>query len=313
MKITIVILIIFSYFTQATASSYCFNSSDLCCEITVTHESSDYSINEKFIIFVPDYSNNYLILENEKRLSVNIDKHKIIYTQWNISHASDSFMHKCVPKLGYLLNMMIREKFPNKQNKLILIGHGVGSHIIGFCGKSLKNISEIIAINPSRKYFSMRNKTTRLDSSDADFVQVIQGFSLKNLHPFMYYNRILGHVNIYLDDLNNQNHEQIYQRNKAVDIFFDAAYKKNIFVAFKTNLKDIFIEKPKNLRSYDFIWDPFYTNTSIQGIYFVEIHPTTENVENCFPTSFYVVLLLLALILFFLIFSLRVEIIYLIS
>ncbi|XP_056640293.1 inactive pancreatic lipase-related protein 1-like [Diorhabda sublineata] len=61
--------------------------------------------------------------------------------------------------------------------KILLIGHSLGGHTCGFAGKKLKEVGKllprIIALDPAGPLFQVWPKDKRLDSSDADIVEVL--------------------------------------------------------------------------------------------------------------------------------------------
>lgn len=57
-----------------------------------------------------------------------------------------------------------------------LVGHGLGAHIAGIAGKSVRNlrrINTIIGLDPSGPLFSITAPTTRLARTDAFYVECI--------------------------------------------------------------------------------------------------------------------------------------------
>ncbi|XP_046396636.1 lipase member H-like [Ischnura elegans] len=58
-----------------------------------------------------------------------------------------------------------------------LIGHSLGAHVMGIAGKTFRNqpkkIGRITGLDPAGPLFKLSDPSTRLDSADADFVDVI--------------------------------------------------------------------------------------------------------------------------------------------
>ncbi|XP_035207087.1 inactive pancreatic lipase-related protein 1-like isoform X2 [Stegodyphus dumicola] len=81
--------------------------------------------------------------------------------------------------------------------KFHLIGHSFGAHIAGFAGKIVKNIRRITALDPAMAPFQNKSKDERLDSTDANLVDVIHtnagtevGEAIGDINP-------LGHADFY--------------------------------------------------------------------------------------------------------------------
>jgi len=54
-----------------------------------------------------------------------------------------------------------------------LIGFSLGAHVAGYAGAELKNLSRITGLDPAGPLFENQDSKTRLDSTDAKFVDVI--------------------------------------------------------------------------------------------------------------------------------------------
>lgn len=58
---------------------------------------------------------------------------------------------------------------------LIVVGHSLGAHAAGIAGKNVHcgKIPIIVGLDPAQPLFTKSNTDRRLDSTDADYVQVI--------------------------------------------------------------------------------------------------------------------------------------------
>ncbi|XP_067006725.2 inactive pancreatic lipase-related protein 1 [Anabrus simplex] len=54
-----------------------------------------------------------------------------------------------------------------------MIGHGLGAHIAGYVGHSIKGLARITGLDPTGPYFQGMPTEVRLDPTDAEFVDVI--------------------------------------------------------------------------------------------------------------------------------------------
>ncbi|XP_037935734.1 pancreatic lipase-related protein 2-like [Teleopsis dalmanni] len=70
----------------------------------------------------------------------------------------------------------LHEKFGLNLDVLVVIGHSLGAHVAGFCGKKVKNgkIAAIVGLDPAYPLYSYENTETRLADTDAKYVESIQ-------------------------------------------------------------------------------------------------------------------------------------------
>jgi len=79
--------------------------------------------------------------------------------------------------VGKFIEMLINSKNADPK-KIILIGHSLGAHIMGFAGSYVnetlkKTVGIITGLDPARPCFVNRDKRYRLDPSDALLVEAI--------------------------------------------------------------------------------------------------------------------------------------------
>uniref|UniRef100_T1JRK9 Lipase domain-containing protein n=1 Tax=Tetranychus urticae TaxID=32264 RepID=T1JRK9_TETUR len=95
--------------------------------------------------------------------------------------------------------------FGVSKNKIWLIGHSLGAHVVGYAGSIVKNIGRITGLDPAKPYFVGMPNEVRLDAGDALFVDVIHTNAPQISQPFGFGTRqILGHVDFYPNGGNNQ-------------------------------------------------------------------------------------------------------------
>ncbi|XP_026485773.2 uncharacterized protein LOC113393211 [Vanessa tameamea] len=78
-----------------------------------------------------------------------------------------------------------------------LIGFSLGAHVAGFAGSELKNISRITGLDPAGPLFEFQDSRTRLDKSDAKFVDVIHSNGETLILGGLGAAQPLGHVDFY--------------------------------------------------------------------------------------------------------------------
>ncbi|XP_077310186.1 pancreatic lipase-related protein 2-like isoform X2 [Lithobates pipiens] len=75
-------------------------------------------------------------------------------------------------EIAYLLKRLQAElNYP--PSNIHIIGHSLGAHVAGEAGRRVSGIRRITGLDPARIYFENTVEEVRLDSSDADFVDVI--------------------------------------------------------------------------------------------------------------------------------------------
>ncbi|XP_017780095.1 PREDICTED: inactive pancreatic lipase-related protein 1-like [Nicrophorus vespilloides] len=97
---------------------------------------------------------------------------------------------------------MLKECFNQSPETLHVIGHGVGSHIAGYIGKSICGLQRITALDPTGPFFAHMPKEVRLDADDARYVEVLHTDhfnhrSQGSKFPF-------GHANFLINDALHQ-------------------------------------------------------------------------------------------------------------
>ncbi|CAL4070421.1 unnamed protein product, partial [Meganyctiphanes norvegica] len=79
--------------------------------------------------------------------------------------------------VGYLLHILV-EYFDHKPSLINLVGHSLGSHLMGYAGSYFKEIqgqkvSRITGLDPAGPYFTNTPPEVHLDPTDAAYVEVI--------------------------------------------------------------------------------------------------------------------------------------------
>ncbi|KAK3915023.1 Inactive pancreatic lipase-related protein 1 [Frankliniella fusca] len=80
------------------------------------------------------------------------------------------------------------------------LGHSLGAQISSYAAKNITNVGRITAMDPAQPLFENLDKRVRIDTSDADFVDVIHS-NAKPTIPFVGFGmmRPVGHVDFYLN------------------------------------------------------------------------------------------------------------------
>lgn len=84
---------------------------------------------------------------------------------------------KAVPLVGEIIGNFIgsiMENFEVAESKFILVGHSLGAHVCGAAGAAVEGkVKAIVGLDPASPLFTLGDTNNRLDTSDAEFVQVI--------------------------------------------------------------------------------------------------------------------------------------------
>ncbi|XP_074603619.1 pancreatic triacylglycerol lipase-like [Brevipalpus obovatus] len=137
------------------------------------------------------------------------EKINMIFTDWGRG-ASTWYLQATAnarivgAEIALLANTLI-EKFAAKPETMYIIGHSLGAHIAGYAGARIKNLGRITGLDPAKPYFDGMPLETRLDPTDAAFVDVIHTNSPTLIQPFGFGSRnIMGDIDYYPNNGNTQ-------------------------------------------------------------------------------------------------------------
>lgn len=70
----------------------------------------------------------------------------------------------------------LNEKLQMSFDSLVVIGHSLGAHVAGYCGKLIKRgkLPSIVGLDPAYPLYSYDKPESRLSSTDAKYVETIQ-------------------------------------------------------------------------------------------------------------------------------------------
>ncbi|XP_022702309.1 pancreatic lipase-related protein 3-like isoform X2 [Varroa jacobsoni] len=130
-------------------------------------------------------------------------------------------------ELALLLEKLIY--FRIEKSKIYLMGHSLGSHIIGYAGQRVPGLQKLLALDPAGPYFEKGRPEIRIDPTDGEFVEVWHTDGRKFLPEII--NGLgmwdpAGHVDIYV---NGGLSQPTCGSLKPALILFQTFGEKNIF------------------------------------------------------------------------------------
>jgi pimeloyl-ACP methyl ester carboxylesterase len=100
--------------------------------------------------------------------------------------------------IAFLIESLISRHSGLTASKFHIIGHSLGSHIAGYAGQRLNGaLGRISGLDPAGPYFENTDPVVRLDSSDAQFVDVLHTDGAGTLKLGLGLMQPLGHVDFY--------------------------------------------------------------------------------------------------------------------
>ncbi|KAM7348171.1 phospholipase A1-like isoform 1-T3 [Cochliomyia hominivorax] len=124
------------------------------------------------------YNDSFNVPLREAYLSQNA--YNVISVDWR--KESGSFLYfpavANVPMVGDDVAKFVdflNEKFYMTFDSLLLIGHSLGAHVAGFCGKSVRRgkLSHIVGLDAASPFFNYDDPDKRLAKTDAKYVETI--------------------------------------------------------------------------------------------------------------------------------------------
>ncbi|XP_037931810.1 phospholipase A1-like, partial [Teleopsis dalmanni] len=148
-------------------------------ENSVRRSKFDSNLQTKIVIH--GWFNNYKDEPNPNVRNAYFPKGKynIIAVDWG-RYAKNAYpvSYPHVPALSQILAdflEFLHKKFRLDYNKTVLIGHSVGAHIAGLCGKLIKSdkLAAIVGLDPANLFFENQPPTKRLAATDARYVLTV--------------------------------------------------------------------------------------------------------------------------------------------
>lgn len=229
------IFLFLTVFVSSKTYTHCFVK-DHCCSIKIPLENVT-SFN-KINIFVPDKNATYLI-EKFSSAQKNDTEQINTFVTYTITHNTSFATYECTIKLASFFADHVNTFLLSKLPKIVFISEGIGSQIVGISNNDVEGKYEkIIALNPSRPYFSMKSNKTRLNKHSAKNVYAVHSCINTNfLHYSSNYNRVVGTINIYFEhtseDLQNCT-------NKGVNFIYESIQQQQRFFFQETTVRNIF-------------------------------------------------------------------------
>ncbi len=72
-----------------------------------------------------------------------------------------------------LISLSLQDNHGLNPKDVHIIGHSLGAHTAGYAGEHINKLGRITGLDPAEPYFQGMGEHVRLDTSDADLVDVI--------------------------------------------------------------------------------------------------------------------------------------------
>ncbi|XP_015786678.1 pancreatic triacylglycerol lipase [Tetranychus urticae] len=138
-----------------------------------------------------------------------VDDVNVIVVDWGNGAALPNYVQAAAntqlvgKQIALLIKMLMYEK-GLKSSDFHLIGFSLGAHIAGFTGTEVKNLSRITGLDPASPLFEGYTAKVRLDSEDAQFVDIIHSNGDSFLRGGLGSFEPMGHVDFYPNGGRNQ-------------------------------------------------------------------------------------------------------------
>lgn len=135
-----------------------------------------------FRIIIHGWTASYLTSPNDSLRSAYLSQgnYNIISVDWSTYAALNYISSRAkVAVVGEdiadLLDFLYKQ-FNLSYDKVVVVGHSLGAHVAGFCGKTVKRgkLAAIVGLDPAFPLYNYNDPSTRLSNDDAKFVLSIQ-------------------------------------------------------------------------------------------------------------------------------------------
>ncbi|CAG2197168.1 Lipase member I,Lipase member H-A,Pancreatic triacylglycerol lipase,Lipase member H,Inactive pancreatic lipase-related protein 1,Lipase member H-B,Pancreatic lipase-related protein 2 [Mytilus edulis] len=164
------------YTRQNPTEEFLLNAYDVS---NISHSHFDGSKKTVFIIHgYNDYATSDLIQDIKYELLIKDDMN-VIAVNWqygadNVIYAKSAANTRVVGAIIGELLKNLHSAGQTSYSKIHLVGHSLGAHICGYAGAIVGGrIAKITGLDPAGPCFELKDPVTRLDTSDAHYVEVI--------------------------------------------------------------------------------------------------------------------------------------------
>ncbi|XP_063441860.1 pancreatic lipase-related protein 2-like [Mytilus trossulus] len=188
------------YTRQNPTEEFLLNAYDVS---NISHSHFDGSKKTVFIIHgYNDYATSTLIQDIKYELLIKDDMN-VIAVNWQ--YGADNLIYAKSAANTRVVGAIIGELLKNlhsagltSYSKIHLVGHSLGAHICGIAGAIVDGrIAKITGLDPAGPCFELQDPVTRLDTSDAHYVEVIHTDGASLLQFGFGLDRAIGHADFY--------------------------------------------------------------------------------------------------------------------
>ncbi|KAI9557551.1 hypothetical protein GHT06_017379 [Daphnia sinensis] len=195
-------------------------------------ESSNYNPNLPTIIYAPGWDNNGSIAYPTRDEYLRREDCNFIIVYWSDLQVENAlFVVRTTQEAAYHTGVFIDDLviFGAPLSNFHLIGHSAGAHLAGGAGASslYGKVPRITGLDPAEGGWTYNDTTTRLDITDAEFVDIIHTNGGELLEGEIAFYEALGHVDFYVNGGHKQPGCQVPDYTcchhcRAVDLFAES-------------------------------------------------------------------------------------------
>ncbi|XP_044765632.1 lipoprotein lipase-like [Coccinella septempunctata] len=238
--------------------------------------NSKFNHKKRVVFIIHGWNNDYTSSVNtlvKGALLDNADVNVIVVDWGKLANKNYFTARFSVRKIGQFVGQFINnitEKYKKSYKDFVIIGHSLGAHVAGVAGANTKQkVDYIVGLDPASPLFTLHNIDDRLDTTDADFVEIIHtsggrlGFLSPIGHADYYPNGGTSQPGCFLDVFGSCAHSRSY-------MYFAESIRDKVreFRAFKCDSYSHF--KKGKCNSSESVMGEFTVNKNARGTYYLE-------------------------------------------
>lgn len=143
-------------------------------------EFSDFNPKKRTVFIIHGWENDHTSLVNslvKEALLDTVDVNVIVVDWGSLANRNYFTARFSVRSIGQFVGHFINDitkKYKTSFKNIVMVGHSLGAHVAGAAGANTEQkVDYIVGLDPAAPLFTLHNIDDRLDTTDADFVEVI--------------------------------------------------------------------------------------------------------------------------------------------